>query len=337
MKKYKTYCQAKFWAKNLGLSCAREWREYCSKNSLPNVPTHPDRYYENKGWDGWNEWLGTFNASGGQRKHNVNEHFFKAWSADVAYILGFWWADGFIDAKRYIFAIVQYEKEKDLLMTIRNKMGYDGNIGEHGENGIDLRICSKKIVSDIIELGGVERKSHNAIFPYIPEKFMSDFIRGYFDGDGTIYYNRQCKAYMSSFASGSIDFIKKLHEKLKVRIDGLKGNIYKVGESDNYNLMFGVNDTKRLKGFLYHNQNGIRMIRKFELFHKLGSIRVASFNKNFLSYQEAQKIVSKLGLKTTRQWREWRRGKPDNIPSAPDKIYKNKGWVNWKEWLRYEH
>jgi len=54
----------------------------------------------------------------------------------------------------------------------------------------------------------------------------------------------------------------------------------------------------------------------------------------FLSYKEAQKIVQQAGIKTYREYHNWKE-RPNNIPSNPDRIYKNE-WNGWeKEFLSY--
>ena len=54
-----------------------------------------------------------------------------------------------------------------------------------------------------------------------------------------------------------------------------------------------------------------------------------------VSFEEARKFVRNLKLKNIREWRKYRKSgkRPDNIPSTPDFVYKNKGWVNWYDFL----
>ncbi len=58
-------------------------------------------------------------------------------------------------------------------------------------------------------------------------------------------------------------------------------------------------------------------------------------NKNYLDYEEAKKAVSKLNIKNQKEWREYSKSKrPDNIPGAPQKVYKRSGdWINWSNFL----
>ena len=52
----------------------------------------------------------------------------------------------------------------------------------------------------------------------------------------------------------------------------------------------------------------------------------------FLSFEEARKYVRTLNLKSVREWEEYRKQKPDNIPSLPKNIY-NTEWIGWGDWL----
>ena len=70
----------------------------------------------------------------------------------------------------------------------------------------------------------------------------------------------------------------------------------------------------------------------------LGNGTVASKNMKgevFLSFEKARKFVRKLKLKNTTAWNEYRKSgnKPDNIPSTPNMVYKNDGWIDWPDWL----
>ena len=55
----------------------------------------------------------------------------------------------------------------------------------------------------------------------------------------------------------------------------------------------------------------------------------------FLSYEEAQKFVQGIGIKTYYDWLEYvKSGYMNNrIPKHPHKYYVGKGWTNWKEFL----
>jgi hypothetical protein len=69
---------------------------------------------------------------------------------------------------------------------------------------------------------------------------------------------------------------------------------------------------------------------------------LGSDHKKFLPFEEAREFIRSLKLKGS-QWWVYCRGelpekglKPGNIPVKPDRKYKDKGWVDWKDWLGLE-
>ena len=69
----------------------------------------------------------------------------------------------------------------------------------------------------------------------------------------------------------------------------------------------------------------------------LGHISVYNSNRDFLSYEDAKKIVLKLNLKSEKEWRAYCKSgrKPLNIPSNPGKKYASK-WISMSDFLGYE-
>ena len=63
-------------------------------------------------------------------------------------------------------------------------------------------------------------------------------------------------------------------------------------------------------------------------------------NQYFMSLEQARIFVHALGFKTKKEWYAYCDGellgrveKPSDIPCQPHRVYKNKGWVNWIDWL----
>lgn len=66
-------------------------------------------------------------------------------------------------------------------------------------------------------------------------------------------------------------------------------------------------------------------------------------NVSFKSYAEAKTFVHALGLRTTREWEAFCQGRyphkgtrPPDIPRSPEAYYRNKGWIDYKDWLGLE-
>ena len=57
-----------------------------------------------------------------------------------------------------------------------------------------------------------------------------------------------------------------------------------------------------------------------------------------LPLEEPRRIVRGNGLTSARKWEGWSKSgkRPSNIPSHPDQVYRDKGWVNTADWLGYD-
>ena len=57
--------------------------------------------------------------------------------------------------------------------------------------------------------------------------------------------------------------------------------------------------------------------------------------KKFRTFSDARKFVHSLQLDSKKYWKEYYKSgkKPIDIPAAPDRIYKNKGWKGMGDWL----
>jgi len=288
---------------------------------------------------------------GRPRKYNINENYFKKWSPNMAYILGFWFSDGYIYKRkiagmdtRYIFGISQCERY--ILEDILNEIGSDYPIHKENQNNrvtsYRFLIDSKEIVNNIIKLGGCYRKSLVCKFPYVPKKYLPDFIRGLWDGDGSVFWSRHLhgsKSIKSSYCSGSKKFVDKMLGVLRENIVGLKGNIYKHFSKKVYYITFDSNDTIRLKDFMYKNINKkLRLNRKYKLFSLCGNIIYSTHDRKFLDIDVAKKIIKKLNFKNVKEWQTYSRsGKMSScIPKDPAKSYSGKGWVNFYDWIGKE-
>jgi hypothetical protein len=161
------------------------------------------------------------------RKYFFDFDFFeKIDSKKKAYWLGFLYADGSIlsqdprgyGEQEFKLSLGECDREvlehykEDLKSTYPIRKDICKNIKTEGKAQIQL-ICSyrsQKTVEDLKKLGCVENKSLILKFPneqQVPKEFIYDFIRGYFDGDGSISEYKD--AYQISFV-GTQDFISKL-------------------------------------------------------------------------------------------------------------------------------
>ena len=151
-------------------------------------------------------------------KRTHNKFFFTSWQPDMAYVLGVIYTDGCIAQNLYSFKVAQ--KEPELLEKCLKLMDSDAKIVFTKKRGIagalyHFQINGKAIIKDLLKLGLKPNKSLSLDFPEIPSACVRHFIRGCWDGDGSVYWDRglrrRPRAY---FGSGSKRFIEGLLKAL---------------------------------------------------------------------------------------------------------------------------
>ena len=67
----------------------------------------------------------------------------------------------------------------------------------------------------------------------------------------------------------------------------------------------------------------------------VGSGRISQKNRVYQKFEDARKYVRKLKLASYTEWIEYRKSdkRPTDIPSMPERVYKNKGWRGYGDFL----
>ena len=131
-----------------------------------------------------------------------------------------------------------------------------------------ITITSKKLYEDLKKYNLTQNKSVNGVWvdiKRIPNNLLHHFVRGYFDGDGCIYYNKNAGDYVITF-TGSTLFIKELLKLLQIQCGVRKGNLSHRNIDSLYNatLSLGGNlQVARLGKWLY-DQSTVFLERKYE-------------------------------------------------------------------------
>jgi hypothetical protein len=69
----------------------------------------------------------------------------------------------------------------------------------------------------------------------------------------------------------------------------------------------------------------------------LGSGKGRVLAKDVLPFTVGRAFVRGLELGSAKEWKTWSKSgqRPSDIPSLPDSVYRNDGWVSWPDWLGY--
>ncbi|MGP4079451.1 LAGLIDADG family homing endonuclease [Pseudalkalibacillus sp. R45] len=196
-----------------------------------------------------------------KRKYHFNEDYFKTWSGTMAYILGLFTADGFISQQGQTVSIAQ--KEKDILEEIKRELKTTQPLYRNKSTGVYmLYMHSKKMKDDLMNLHGLNPcKSNNVEFPYVPQEYLHHFVRGYFDGDGSINF----KGYTIVFVGGSYLFMDTLQRILN---DKLNIDTNLVTDKTNYRLFLSGRKTIQVFAQWIYKDKNLFLERKYLEFMK---------------------------------------------------------------------
>ena len=220
------------------------------------------------------------------RRYSVNQDFFKTWSHEMAYILGYIATDGCVSEERVLrFGLAI--KDESLLYKIKEIMGFSGPVlrriiranNKEYESSY-MNIYNREIVKDLKELGIVQNKTFTlGRFDFIPKEYELDFVRGVFDGDGSV--GRQCGEKCKNnhqirvrFFSASKEFLTYIKNVLTQ--NGLTDvKIYQdlKRKTNFYYIIYSTNDSINFYNKIY-NGASIYLDRKKEKFDELVSKRI---------------------------------------------------------------
>lgn len=211
----------------------------------------------------------------------ISDYFQNIDNSEKAYWLGVLMADGAI----YKNSISLSLKDKEHIEKFRNAIGAKNKITTIVDNRF-TKICymyqfsikDTQMVNDLSKYNIVQNKSYlNAPFPDLNKEFIYDFIRGYFDGDGCIYWSSSGKKYILDFC-GQRNFLEELKTILdKDKLSLCQNSISK----QTYNLKIcGKKDVFRILTKMYENSTQeTRLDRKYILVQKCLSSGASSLNQ----------------------------------------------------------
>ena len=220
------------------------------------------------------------------RKHFFNERYFeKIDTEEKAYWLGFLMADGCVctSAKnsninnvRITLQIIDKEhielfnKAIESDYPIKEKILYDKR--GFSSQSASIKINSRQMCIDLEKYGIVANKTGKEIIPEIDKELVRHFIRGYFDGDGSITIQKTNNAPSFKICSASIKLIQNIISifselGIKINYQTYNNNFYILETRKQANII-------KIKNYLYKDST-VYLKRKF---NKISQI-CANFKK----------------------------------------------------------
>ena len=207
------------------------------------------------------------------RKYNVDFDYFKTWSVEMAYLLGFICADGHIASSRNSLLIQLHKKDKYILENFMKFMKFEGKLYDYSsKTTCTLHISSKEITKDLMNFGLTRHKSQELKWiEQTPDQYVSHFVRGYFDGDGHVglaqAHNPNNKKLIIKLVS-TLPFIERLKIEFQKHYDSECGSI--VDNKTYYELVYtGSNHTKSFLDWIYKDSTEeTRLKRKYDIYNE---------------------------------------------------------------------
>lgn len=243
-------------------------------------------------------------------KRRIRHDFFKDIQTELqAYLLGFYAADGSINEKRKTLRIQLSTKDIEIVYLFKDVISPDARmfsvepkyenvvrdkkIYGNGSTGVD--ITSAILVNDLVDLGIGYNKTYSDLkIPNIQEELIPHFIRGYFDGDGSIIgsyvkedvkTNRKARirrhfGILSKTDSILLDFKEYFESK------GIKINMQYLKRDDMWKLTTSSKkEVEKIFKLLYSNSN-FYLTRKFEKFDYYVNTEVSQIIADHRNAQE---------------------------------------------------
>ena len=185
---------------------------------------------------------------------------------EKAYWLGFLYADGYVGLTDNRVELTLQLSDVNHIEKFKTFLNSDCKISTNSYRS-RLSIKDEKIKKDLINLGCTPQKSLILKFPTddkVPKELIRHFIRGYFDGDGSLCVTEKTK---SIDILGTYDFLYQLC--LESNIATSKIYVSKSKSNKVFRIVLGSRlDLYNFSKYIYDDCN-IYLDRKYEKFKKL--------------------------------------------------------------------
>lgn len=207
--------------------------------------------------------------------------FFKQWMPEMAYVLGYLFADGYVFTNPRGSSYVGFcSADQELIEKVRNALRSNHKIGirkryeknDHWKQVYVLQIGSKDLLAQLKSFGIIQNKSLVIRLPNnIPENRLGHFLRGYFDGDGNVYFKKHWAkdrqkmrwVFSTRFTSGSKGFLHDIKERIKHYIHG--GFVQE--KERGYEFVLSHKDSRALFNLMYSDiSSNLFLSRKYKIF-----------------------------------------------------------------------
>lgn len=201
------------------------------------------------------------------------------WSKNFAYAIGLFVADGCV--AKNLRHITFSSKDREQISNFQKAIGIKVNEGKYYSGNKDIyafrvQWSDVPFAEFLYTIGIIPNKSKIIQKVDIPKNLFFEFLRGLFDGDGSVYSYKDKRwknsfMFYISFASASLAFLLWLQGCLNHTI-GVKGHITTVKGRATAQLKFAKKESYKIIKKMYNNKAVICLSRKKLKIDKILSI-----------------------------------------------------------------
>ena len=219
-------------------------------------------------------------------RRSVDKKFFQVWNEKSAYLIGYICADGCIHKrtgrnKSYVLTITSKDRDhlKKISTILKSNYAISRKRSGSGRIAYHVAISNYNLCMSVMGRGVMPNKTLGLGPISVPRSYLGDFIRGFFDADGSvyIYYVNGVPQLKIEFVCASYKFITFITEQLSKRLNIAKKPIHKYLRKDRtnpiYSIVFYINDGQKLYNLMYGHTPELFLERKFQVFNKWKSTK----------------------------------------------------------------
>ncbi|MBQ4060559.1 MAG: LAGLIDADG family homing endonuclease [Bacilli bacterium] len=216
-------------------------------------------------------------CSNRNRALNKNKEYFSFQSHNMTWLLGFLASDGSVSSSDNTIKIGLSAKDKEILEKIKNEVEIENKIVEYTTNNgfdcVDLHWTCKEHKEELAKYGITSKKTFTIKPPInLESKYYIDFIRGYFDGDGSVnllHSNKKIVGLRWQICSATQEILEWIVDVLEKQYNVPKVKVYKDNiRSNYYYFQYSTQSTKLIYNILY-TPNSLFLKRKKDHFDKI--------------------------------------------------------------------
>lgn len=204
--------------------------------------------------------------------YSHREDLFDQWTEESTYLLGYLEADGYLleDKETIRVCIQTSDKDKEFIQMLYSLTGFTGKLGKYNNkaNGKTYKKLRFTVSSRAWKNSLLYWHYRRGCLPPIPNNLIHHYIRGYFDGDGSIFWSKQAQHLRSNFVFNSTVLAESFANYLR-SITNSKLNIHRKTTSNRcWYFNCGNKATINLMRYMYKDAK-IYLQRKHDLAYTL--------------------------------------------------------------------